>query len=86
MKLKFIFPAIIALCSFSFCNDPSIASADASASANEDKENQNKKKKKKDKEDESTSQVKIVRKWDLPKELKEVSGIAYLDANRFACI
>lgn len=31
-------------------------------------------------------EVNIVKKWDLPARLKEVSGIAYLDAQRFACI
>lgn len=28
----------------------------------------------------------ITNRWDLPAELKEVSGIAYLDEDRFACI
>jgi uncharacterized protein YjiK len=30
--------------------------------------------------------VTIVKKWDLPKELLEVSGIAYMGENKFACI
>lgn len=30
--------------------------------------------------------ITIVKKWQLPDELKEVSGIDYIDANRFACI
>lgn len=30
--------------------------------------------------------VNIVQKWELPEVLKEVSGIAYLDGNRFACV
>jgi uncharacterized protein YjiK len=29
---------------------------------------------------------KITGKWELPSELKEVSGIAFIDENRFACI
>lgn len=32
------------------------------------------------------SEVSIVEKWDMPDELKEVSGISYLDNQRFACI
>ena len=32
------------------------------------------------------SEVSIVEKWDMPDELKEVSGIAYLDNQRFACV
>ena len=34
----------------------------------------------------SSADVIIREKWDLPGELKEVSGIVYLDNNRFACI
>ncbi len=30
--------------------------------------------------------VEIVEKWDLPAALLEVSGIAYMDADRFACV
>ncbi|HEY0356703.1 MAG TPA: hypothetical protein VGC29_10885, partial [Flavisolibacter sp.] len=30
--------------------------------------------------------ISILRQWDLPGDLKEVSGIAYMDDNRFACI
>lgn len=32
------------------------------------------------------AEVVIVQKWVLPEVLREVSGIAYMDANRFACI
>jgi uncharacterized protein YjiK len=35
---------------------------------------------------ENNSEVRIIKKWDLPGELKEVSGIAYLDEQRFACV
>ena len=30
--------------------------------------------------------VAVLQKWELPSELKEVSGIAYMDEQRFACI
>ena len=30
--------------------------------------------------------VEISSRWDLPEELKEVSGIAWMDADRFACV
>lgn len=30
--------------------------------------------------------IKIIERWDLPKELKEVSGIAYLTNEKFACV
>jgi uncharacterized protein YjiK len=48
-----------------------------------------KKEKKKDekKENENPSPgIHIMEKWDLPAELKEVSGIAYMDNDRFACV
>lgn len=32
------------------------------------------------------SSLTISQKWNLPSELKEVSGIVYLDENRFACV
>jgi len=36
--------------------------------------------------DAKPSVVTIVKQWDLPQVLDEVSGIAYMDANRFACV
>src|SRR5690606_21985581 len=42
----------------------------------EEKENKNK----------QISEVKIINKWDLPGELKEVSGIALMNDNQFACV
>jgi uncharacterized protein YjiK len=35
---------------------------------------------------EPSLEVAISQQWDLPAELKEVSGIAYLDKDRFACV
>ena len=40
---------------------------------------------KKDKEATSLA-VSIIEKWEMPAILKEISGIAYLDKNRFACV
>ncbi len=31
-------------------------------------------------------QVKVIAKWDMPAELKEISGISFINENRFACI
>jgi uncharacterized protein YjiK len=36
--------------------------------------------------DEMGGVIKILKKWDLPEVLKEISGIAYIDAKHFACI
>jgi uncharacterized protein YjiK len=41
---------------------------------------------KKSNKDNSSNNVLILQKWELPNDLKEVSGIAYLDDQRFACI
>ncbi len=30
--------------------------------------------------------VKVKNKWEMPAVLKEISGVSYLDANRFACV
>ena len=55
--------------------------------AQNDKDKKKKKKdKQKDKEAPVSPGVKVVRKWSLPAELTEVSGIEYLGTGRFACI
>src|SRR5687767_3831160 len=38
------------------------------------------------KENKMSGVIKILKRWDLPGVLKEISGIAYIDANHFACI
>ena len=76
-----MFTALLIFCCFSFCNHVSSASSDE-GSGKKDKG-----KKKRDKDNKGgASDVSIVSKWDLPEELKEVSGIAYMDNNRFACV
>lgn len=44
------------------------------------------KKEKNKKEETASAAVEVTQKWDLPEILKEVSGIAYIDKNRFACV
>lgn len=57
---------------------------DNASNANEQK--QDKGKKKKEKKEVVSTEVHIVEKWEMPEILKEVSGIAYLSPNRFACV
>ena len=45
-----------------------------------------KKDKKESKEEAGSSVVKVIEKWEMPNILREVSGIAYMDENRFACV
>ena len=48
---------------------------------------QDKKEKKKDKQQDRTpGDVTINERWDLPDVLKEISGLAYIDGERFACV
>ena len=37
-------------------------------------------------QDNPVNDINILQRWDLPAELKEVSGIAYIDDHRFACV
>ena len=50
--------------------------------------NQDSKKKKSGKKDKeaTSSEVSIIEKWEMPAILKEISGIAYVGKNRFACV
>ena len=35
---------------------------------------------------ESVAEITIVKKWDMPKDLAEISGLSYIDGLRFACV
>lgn len=35
---------------------------------------------------ESPAGITIINKWDMPKSLKEISGLSYIDGDRFACV
>jgi len=66
---------------------------DAVASSTPDKikkekstKSKNKDKSQADEQAPASPGVTIIKKWDLPEILKEVSGIAYIDGNRFACV
>lgn len=41
---------------------------------------------KKDQKGDSSSDVQVSNKWPMPERLKEISGISYLDQDRFACV
>ena len=34
----------------------------------------------------TSAAITIVKKWDMPKDLAEISGISYMDGQRFACV
>lgn len=49
-------------------------------------ENNEHKKEKKNKDPKKNADVVVRKKWNVPKVLKEISDLSYLDKNRFACI
>lgn len=65
-------------------NQLRVASADVKGS----KDDKDKKKKDKKSKDDvpASANVKVVQKWELPSQLTEISGMAYLSNNQFACI
>lgn len=42
--------------------------------------------KKKNKKEDTDTPVKITQRWEMPEHLKEISGIAYINNGRFACV
>lgn len=65
-----------------------VFSGDQQARATENKHNDKKGAKKHAKQEKyaTSPEVSIVRQWDLPAELKEISGLCYIDKDRFACV
>jgi uncharacterized protein YjiK len=82
MKYRFLVAAVIFVSGFSFCQDMNKVDVSEDNPASSEKKNA---KNKKDKQD-GDAEVAVITRWELPDELKEVSGIAYLDNNRFACV
>ena len=86
-KIGFIVIAIVAITTFIFWKDiPSFSNAANTEKVKEEKDKKGDKKNGDSNDSEISSQVKVVQKWDLPSVLKEVSGIAYIDDQRFACV
>jgi uncharacterized protein YjiK len=86
-KTGFIVIGLVAILAFNFWKDvmaPYGVTEVAKVKSDNGKKNKNPSKQ--DKADNTISEVTILQKWDLPSDLKEVSGIAYIDEQRFACI
>lgn len=85
MKFVLAIVAIIALAGFAFRD--SIQDALFKDSKIEKAEYGEKKGKKKDKSREDVqSDVRVEKKWELPEVLTEISGLAFLDKDRFVCV
>jgi uncharacterized protein YjiK len=54
--------------------------------ASENKKEKKDKDKKSNKKAPASEGVKVVHQWQLPDRLKEISGLSYIDAERFACV
>ncbi len=86
-KIGFIVIGLIAIMAFIFWKDVmALSGVTEVAKVKSHNGKKNKNAGKQDKADNIISEVTILQKWDLPSDLKEVSGIAYLDEQRFACI
>ena len=81
MKTFILIIAVITLTGFIFKNEIQNIFTGGQVEKKEKK-----KKKNKDAEPVIASDVIIKEKWDLPEELLEVSGIAFIDKERFACV
>ena len=82
MKITLLIAVILILPGFVSCKDINGFVEKSAEPGKEKKENT----KKKHNDGSETATINIIRTWDLPSELKEVSGIAYLDNSRFACV
>jgi uncharacterized protein YjiK len=68
--------------SFFACN----AKADYNGKAGTEKEGKKGKKNKGAREEAASTAVAVIKKWEMPSILQEVSGIAWMGDNRFACV
>ena len=88
-KIIFSIIGLLVILVFVFWNDVKSLSGVKTETGKPKKENKEKKNDKKNsevKDDNNVSQVSILKAWDLPGDLTEISGIAYIDDQRFACI
>jgi uncharacterized protein YjiK len=84
MKNIHAFGCSLLLTFFLFCCDAS--KADHPGRKDYKKENKIDKKGKNKKEEAASPDIEVVKKWDLPKILQEISALTYLGNNRFACV
>ncbi len=84
MKISILVVSIVIMCGFIFWKDIKSFMSTEKTKVKSEKSDSKKDEKKEQKE--GSSEVTILERWDLPEDLKEVSGIAYIDEHRFACV
>ncbi len=88
-KIAFIVLGIIVVLGFVFWKDARTLMSRNSIALQEKPQKEKKKKDKTagNKEEQANTQgISIRKKWELPSSLKEISGIAFIDNNRIACV
>jgi uncharacterized protein YjiK len=89
MKMTMLIIGVLVIAGLTFRNDlGTLVAADKTQLQEQgDKKKKGKKKDKDENEQQPASaDISINQKWDLPAELKEISGLAWLTDSRFACV
>src|SRR5688572_8779567 len=82
MKIAILIAALLIITGFVFWKDINTMVAPG----NDGKQAIKKDKKQNNSNDEQSANIVIREQWDLPEDLKEISGIAYLGSDNFACV
>lgn len=84
MKITILIVAILIIAGIVFRDDlGTLMAADKPLQAEKGKKEKSKNKKE---QAPASAEISITQKWDLPAELKEISGLSWIDNNRFACV
>ncbi|PIQ20004.1 MAG: hypothetical protein COW65_17500 [Cytophagales bacterium CG18_big_fil_WC_8_21_14_2_50_42_9] len=82
-RINLLFWSLLLSLSLTCCDNSKAGNAEQDNSKKESKKN---KSGKKGKADTTAPEVTIIEKWEMPGILREISGIAYLGKNQFACV
>jgi len=82
ININIIFWSLLLVFPLTCCDNSKAGSAEQAETQQDAKKNKSGKKQ----NEGTSSQVKIIEKWDMPGILREISGIAYLGKDQFACV
>ena len=86
MKNTIIIVAVVVAAGFLFWDDISAALVQPARTEKQEKKKKEKKQISDSEQSNPGAGVSVKDKWDLPEVLREISGLAYIDDQRFACI